>query len=213
MTDIVIEVLRAILVGGVIFSLLKAQRVKEVSQIGGWRYIVAGFCLIFFGTLIDITDNFDELNQFVVIGDTEVQAFLEKVVGYLLGFLLLALGIRKWLPKITEHSGLIRDKHNLKVQEERVKVLRATMRTVHDIVNNFLNNLQLFQLEAEDKNALEPESLLLLESIIQDTTTKLKKLGDLKSTPEKQMAGGICIDYEAGSPQDSAFVDNYSQTE
>lgn len=211
MTDIVIETLRAILVGGVIISLLKAQSAKEVSQIGGWRYIVAGFCLIFFGTLIDITDNFDQLNQFVIIGDTEAQAFLEKVVGYLMGFLLLALGIRKWLPKIIEHSGLIRDKHNLKVQEERIKVLRATMRTVHDIVNNFLNNLQLFQLEAEEKNALEPESLELLESIIQDTTTKLKKLGDLESTPEKQMAGGVGIDYEADSPQNSDFVVKYSQ--
>lgn len=206
MIDIVIEALRAILVGGVIFSLLKAQQVKEVSQISGWRYIVAGFYLIFFGTLIDITDNFDELNRFVVIGDTEVQAFLEKVVGYLMGFLLLALGIRKWLPKIIDHAGLIRDKHNLRVQEERVKVLRATMRTVHDIVNNFLNNLQLFQLEAEDKNALEPESLLLLETIIQDTTTKLKKLGDLESTPEKKMAGGVGIDYEADSPQNSDLI-------
>lgn len=211
MTDIVIETLRAILVGGVIISLLKAQSAKEVSQIGGWRYIVAGFCLIFFGTLIDITDNFDQLNQFVIIGDTEAQAFLEKVVGYLMGFLLLALGIRKWLPKIIEHSGLIRDKHNLKVQEERIKVLRATMRTVHDIVNNFLNNLQLFQLEAEEKNALEPESLELLESIIQDTTTKLKKLGDLESTPEKQMAGGVGIDYEADSHQNSDFVAKYYQ--
>lgn len=211
MTDIVMEALRAFLVGGVIFSLLKAQHVKGISQISGWRYIVAGFCLIFFGTLIDITDNFDELNQFVIIGDTEVQAFLEKVVGYLLGFLLLAIGIRKWLPKIIEHAELVQDKHNLKVQEERVKVLRATMRTVQDIVNNFLNNLQLFQLEAEEKNALEPESLVLLDSIIQDTATKLKKLGDLKSTPEKQIAGGVCIDYEAGSPQDSDFVTKHSQ--
>jgi hypothetical protein len=39
MTDIVIEVLRTILVGGVIFSLLKAQRVKEVSQISGWQHL------------------------------------------------------------------------------------------------------------------------------------------------------------------------------
>ncbi len=205
MTDIVMEILRAVMVGGVIISLLKAHPAKEVSQKSGWRYILAGFSLIFFGTLIDITDNFEELNRFVIIGDTEIQAFLEKVVGYLLGFLLLAIGIRQWLPKIIQHGEMTRDKHKLKVQEERVKVLRATMRTVHDIVNNFLNNLYLFRYEAEQKDALEPESLILLESVIQDTADKLKKLGDLDSTPEKTMAGGIGIDYES--------IDDIEETE
>ncbi len=85
----------------------------------------------------------------------------------------------------------------LEVQEERLKVLRATMRTVQDIVGNFLNSLQLFQLEAEEKNSLQPESLELMDSIIHDTSTRLKKLGDLETIHEKQMAGGsVGIDYE-----------------
>ena len=78
------------------------------------------------------------------------------------------------------------------------------MRTVHDIVNNFMYSLQLFQLEAEEKNTLAPESLALLDSIIHDTSDRLKKLGDLDSTPEKQMAGGIGIDYERPYLQDSS---------
>ncbi|MDX1302905.1 hypothetical protein [Photobacterium sp.] len=210
MADIVIEIFRAIITGGIVISLLKVQHAKELSQASGWRTIVAGFVLIFFGTLLDITDNFEELNRFVIIGDTEPQAFLEKVVGYLLGFLLLALGIRQWLPKIIEHGEITRNKHKLEVQKERVNVLRATMRTVHDIVNNFLNNLQLFQLEAEEKNALDPKSLALMESIIQDTSTKLAKLGDLDSTPEKQVAGGIGINYEEGT-QDTGYVENVTK--
>lgn len=223
MTDIVMEILRAIMLGGVIISLLKAHPAKEVSQKSGWRFILAGFSLIFFGTLIDITDNFEELNRFVIIGNTEVQAFLEKVVGYLLGFLLLAIGIRQWLPKIIQHGELTRDKHKLKVQVERVKVLHATMRTVHDIVNNFLNHLYLFQHEAEKKEALEPESLILLESIIQDTADKLKKLGELDSTPEKTMAGGVGIDYEKTGDdetdcdkvtlQENSFIEKRSKNE
>ncbi len=201
MTDTVIELLRAVVVGLVILAFLRARHTTGVSKIRGWRVLLAGFVLIFFGTLIDITDNFEELNRFVIVGDTKIQAFLEKVFGYLLGFLLVALGIWWWLPKLIEHGELTRKK--LEVQEERLKVLRATMRTVHDIVNNFLNNLQLFQLEAEEKNALEPESLALMDSIIRDTTAKLKKLSDLDSIPEKQMAGGIGIDYEQSSLQDN----------
>ncbi len=85
----------------------------------------------------------------------------------------------------------------LEIQEERLKVLKATMRTVQDIMGNFLNNLQLFQMEAEAKNALKPESLELMSSIIQDTSSRLTKLGDLESIHEKPMAGGtVGIDYE-----------------
>ena len=80
MIDIIIEILRAVVVGGIIFVFIKYGRASSVSKIEGGRILLAGFILIFFGTLIDITDNFEELNRFVVIGDTEVQAFLEKVI-------------------------------------------------------------------------------------------------------------------------------------
>ena len=200
MIDIVLELLRALVVGAVIFALLRARHTKAVSRIAGWWTLVAGFILIFFGTLIDITDNFEELNRFVIVGDTGVQAFLEKVIGYLLGFLLLAFGIWRWLPKLIEHEELIRKK--LEVQEERLKVLRATMATVNDIVNNFLNQLQLFRIKAEKKNALEPELLALMDTITQNTTGKLKKLSELDSTPEKKVADSIVIDYEKSSSID-----------
>lgn len=52
-----------------------------------------GFSLVLFGTFLDITDNFDGLNRFVVAGDTQTEAFLEKVVGYLGGFVLLTYGV------------------------------------------------------------------------------------------------------------------------
>lgn len=203
MTDIIIEILRAIVVGGIIISLLRVRHAKEISKIRGWRTLVAGFFFILFGTLIDITDNFEELGRFVIIGDTPVQAFLEKIVGYLFGFLLLAIGIKQWLPKLIEHGELSRKKHKVEVQEERLKVLRATMVTVQNIVNNFLTGIQLFQMEAEEKNALDPESLALMDSIIKDTATKLNQIAELDSVSLKKMAVGIGLDYEKSSPQES----------
>lgn len=197
MTDIVLELFRAAVIGALILALTGASRAKAISRLSGWRPIVAGFILIFFGTVIDITDNFEELNRFVIVGNTEIQAFLEKVVGYLLGFLLLTLGIWRWLPSLIEYDALTRNK--LEVQEERLKVFRATMRTVQDIMNTFLNNVQLFRLEAEEKNALKCESLALMDSVVKDTAAKLKKLADLDSIHEKQLAVGMGIDYEMGS--------------
>ena len=59
----------------------------------GWRIILAGFTLLLLGSILDIMDNFPTLNRFVVVGDTEVEAILEKLVGSLGGFLLLTYGV------------------------------------------------------------------------------------------------------------------------
>ena len=97
---------------------------------------------------------------------------------------------------VKEQLKALQTAKELEVQEERLKILRATMRTVNDIVGNFLNKLQLFQMEAEEKNALLPESLELMDSIIQDTAKRLRMLGDLETIQEKPMCGNIGIDYE-----------------
>jgi hypothetical protein len=83
------------------------------------------------------------------------------------------------------------DRLKLQIQADRLAVLKATMRTVQDLVNNFLNNMQLVQLEAGD--ALSQETLELLERITFETSSKLKALGDLGYVPETQMAIGAGI--------------------
>jgi hypothetical protein len=82
-------------------------------------------------------------------------------------------------------------KLQLQFETDRVAVLKATMRTVQDLVNNFLNNMQLVQLEAGD--ALSQETLELLERITFETSSKLKSLGDLEYVPETKMAIGVGI--------------------
>jgi PAS domain S-box-containing protein len=82
---------------------------------------------------------------------------------------------------------------NEEIQQQRLRVFRATMTTVHDIVNNFLNNLQVVQIEAEGK--LPPEVLTLLERLIHDAAAELRQLSDLETINEKQMAIGEGIDF------------------
>jgi hypothetical protein len=78
------------------------------------------------------------------------------------------------------------------IDEQRVRVFKATMRSVHDLVNNFLNNMQLFRLEAED-GPLTHESLELFDDVISETAEKLKALGDSESVTEYKMASGVGI--------------------
>jgi hypothetical protein len=78
--------------------------------------------------------------------------------------------------------------HEAQLQAEQLRVLRVTMRTVQDIVNNNLNQLQLFRLEAE---GLVPEATLtLFDETIQHTAAQLTALGNLEVFAETPMESG-----------------------
>jgi len=84
-------------------------------------------------------------------------------------------------------------RHHADVEAQRLRVFRATMTTVHDLVNNFLANMQLIRLEAE--NVLPPETLDLFDQLIEDNATELRLLGALQVVREKDMGVGTGIDY------------------
>jgi PAS domain S-box-containing protein len=85
---------------------------------------------------------------------------------------------------------------NDEIQLQRLRVFKATVRTVQQIVNNMLNTLQLVHVEAGE---LPPETITLIERLIKEAADKLKALGDLETVTEKEMAIGQGIDYP-GSP-------------
>lgn len=125
MTDILLESLRVVVVGITLFVLFQVRPGHDIYGVEGWGSVIFGFTLVFFGTLIDVTDNFPELNRFVFIGDTPVQAFLEKVVAYLFGFIFIAIGIWRWLPKVVAHQKMITA--HLEETRDEVKVLQGLL--------------------------------------------------------------------------------------
>ncbi len=101
MFDIILEIIRALIVLVIFIFLLHRDQYVEFGR-RGWVFIKLGFLLILLGSLLDISDNFESLDSLIIVGDTPVQAFLEKVVGYLGGFAMLAYGLWKWLPSVQE---------------------------------------------------------------------------------------------------------------
>jgi len=87
---------------------------------------------------------------------------------------------------------------NDEIQLQRMRVFKATIRTVQDIVNTLLNGFQLVRVEGEDH--LPAELLTLVDQMVQEAGVKLKTLGDLETVNEKEMVIGMGIDYPgAGS--------------
>lgn len=82
----------------------------------------------------------------------------------------------------------------------KLHTLQLTMRTVQDIVGNFLNNLLLFRLEAENTGALSEKALQNLESLIHETSRKLNKLADVTVVVEKKIGNfASVVDYDTDS--------------
>ena len=125
MFEIIWEALRAAMVGLVLWVLLREGRRADISRVSGWRYIKTGAALVFFGAWIDITDNYENLNRFVFIGNTPGEAFLEKVVGYALGCIILTYGITRWLPKFIRRHESIRV--DLQQANTQLKVLSGLL--------------------------------------------------------------------------------------
>ncbi|MCK5535603.1 MAG: PAS domain S-box protein, partial [Bacteroidales bacterium] len=80
----------------------------------GYQYILYGFYFLFFAALLDLSDNFIILNKFIIFGDTAVEAFLEKITGYTLGYLFLFLGFYQIFPIFKE---LVQTKRDLSTLE------------------------------------------------------------------------------------------------
>ncbi len=113
------------MITGAIFLYLRSLRRKEdVHFRKGWIFVPIGFGLIFFGSLMDITDNFPFLNKYVVIGNTKYEEFLEEVVGYFFGFVFVAIGFWKWIPSILalrkEENALKKEKEELELKIGRL---------------------------------------------------------------------------------------------
>ena|ERR1700730_2582207 len=133
------------------------------------------------GSWFSNLDLFDTgLREILRIENNELDEFASAFVLIVVGLVIDQLRERQVARRRAE------------IEEQRLRVLKATMRTVQDIVNNFLNNMQLFRMEAED-GPLSVESLKLFDDLINETAEKLKALGDSESVVEYKMASGIGI--------------------
>ena len=98
--DLLFESIRGVVMLVLLAVLFLRGSFTSLAKHPGWKYILTGFCLITAATLLDITDEIPGLEKYVVIGDTIYEAFIEKLPGYLLGFVLLLIGFYKMIPSL-----------------------------------------------------------------------------------------------------------------
>jgi GGDEF domain-containing protein len=169
MNDIIIETLIAISSVAVCWTLYRAEIKYQVTSQPGSKLILLGFGLLCLSFIIDVTDNFPELDRFVVIGDTSTQAFIEKVIGSLAGLIALAIGFHRWLPSVLElaiaRNNLSRLNNSLEqlVDERTAELCSVNTQLRIEINQREQTQLQLTRQKYQDLLTQLPNRYALLE--------------------------------------------------
>ncbi len=80
---------------------------------------------------------------------------------------------------------------NKRIEMEKVKIYKAMMSSTHHIMNNFLNQIQLLRMEAENTPGFDGEILELYNKTVYEATTQIKSLSSITSIDEETIKRSV----------------------
>lgn len=90
------------------------------------------------------------------------------------------------------------------LEAQKMRIFKATMTTVQDLLGNFLGNMQYMRSEASF--CMAGETLELFDHMIEDVSAHLHALGNVEAVTEKKMAIGMGIGYPLPPPPDNKTI-------
>lgn len=81
----------------------------------------------------------------------------------------------------------------LMLEYERLHTFKTTVRTVQDLVGNFLNNLLFYKMQLDQSGVLDDHALKEINQLIHATAKKLQRLGEINTVIEKEIVEGIFV--------------------
>ncbi len=100
--------------------------------------------------------------------------------------------IKGWLYVIVTTALLylliVRDyKRTLEQEQEKRDIFHATVKAAHHILHNFLNQMMLFKLEAEDSVDFGEDVLALFDEVMAEATTQIGKLSTITDLTKERI--------------------------
>jgi len=81
-------------------------------------------------------------------------------------------------------------------EEETRKIYLATVTATQHVMNNFLNQMQIFRLEADKKNCLDEEAAALLDSLIRESAGQIQQLASVRELTEENIKKSVFPEQE-----------------
>jgi len=88
-------------------------------------------------------------------------------------------------------ADLLKQKRDRRVEREKVKVYQAMISSSHHILNNFLNQMQLFKITAENTPGFDKNVLGLYDRIMHEATEQIKALSNVSEVNEKHIKESV----------------------
>lgn len=96
------EVARFCTMLAILVLLVLSARRHASSETKDLWLVTIGFFLLFFGTVVDVLDDYETIYLPLSYENRALMGFLEKGIGYLGGFVFIAFGFSRWPPLISQ---------------------------------------------------------------------------------------------------------------
>ncbi len=154
-----------------------------VTIIKDYKFTAVLFVISISILFLTLTDRI-EVFEYIVVFFEVLEAY--EIDEFFLVVFLLSLGL-----VIDFRLILLKRKTISIIKDKEIAVLKATMNNVLDIVNNYLNQIQLLSIEAEESGKVSKKNIKLIETLTFETSERLKKLANLQEIVIDKTISGV----------------------
>ena len=140
-----------------------------------WTGVGIGLVILVLSKLYDL-DPFDRLADFF---ETVEQYELDEF--FIAGLIVLVFFA----------ADLLLKERKRKIEHEKVKVYKAMVSSAHHVLNNFLNQMLLFKITAEDTPGFDKEVLDLYDVVMEDAKEQINALSSITEVNEDKIKEAV----------------------
>jgi len=129
--------------------------------------MISGF--VYFSTIFLELDLFEQVLAF--LSSIEQFEFDEFIIPILIFSVFMVFDMRRRVKKI-------------KLENAKLKIYKAMLSSSHHILNNFIYQMDIFKITAEDTPGFDAKTLSFYEDIISNTSHQIYSLSNLSSIDE-----------------------------
>ncbi len=148
-----------------------------------WTGVGIGLVILVLSKLYDL-DPFDRLADFF---ETVEQYELDEF--FIAGLIVLVFFA----------ADLLLKERKRKIEHEKVKVYKAMVSSAHHVLNNFLNQMLLFKITAEDTPGFDKEVLDLYDVVMEDAKEQINALSSITEVNEDKIKEAVRPEPRQGS--------------
>lgn len=148
---------------------------NSILLIKKYGFTLAGLAIsavLLLFTIINDIDLFEGFIHYLYIAETY------EVDEFIIPFSIFSLFV---------FLNLCKRQKDYKIEQEKLVIYKAMLSSSHHVLNNFLNQMQIFKMTAEDTPDFDQDILKLYNQIIKNTSEQIDSLSNITTIDEESI--------------------------